>query len=520
MKSTKLILAALCAVAVFSCAKENVNVVEKYPLTFSVTNELSGAESKAYFESNDVKFKADDRISVFDGSSNNCFTTTEGGATASFSGEAAEAATYVFVSPYNENHSVSGSVVTFEIPDVQTATPGGVDPKALISAGKAAKGNAVTLYNAVGLFKVVVPDGLTVKQIQVAGGTACNVGIAGRFTINTNNQVVNYVSAESMVNVITLIPEEGQSTIASGTYYIAVRPKTDYNGLTLAYVNGSNQLCKRIKAGTVGVDRSHVLPLGSLDVVNFAPVTGTAVLRTNGDEVQFTGRVKKLAGGSGTANVDDSVIKKIVFQAHTLYSSTYRTDASLLSSGSGTVQIFGHLEGDVFYVFTEAPTFTLQASSGDLFRQFVALEEVVFSDVTTNASTSFSYMFRNDAKLKKVDFGNADFSGVTDFSYMFYVGASSSLEYVNFGETATTAASTMQSMFNNAQNLKYLNFGPNFTLAGTNTNMFLDTAKQTSVEAAGDNAKKCQLYSSQTFYDSVKDGVGGFNSARFFFHAL
>ena len=519
MKSTKIVLAALCAVSLFSCAKESVNEGGKQPLTFSVTNELSGAEGKAYFESNDVKFKAGDQISVFDGSSNNCFTTPSGGANAAFAGEAADTYAYVFVSPYNENHSVTGSVVTYEIPDVQTATPGGVDPKALISAGKAAKGEDVTLYNAVGLLKVVVPDGLTVKQIQVGGGTACNVGIGGTFTFNTNTHSLSGYT--TLVNVITLVPEEGQSEIAPGTYYIAVRPKTDYNGLTLAYVNGSNQLCKRIKAGTVGVDRSHVLSLGSLDVDHFTPVTGTAILRYAGDAPQFTGRLKVLAGGSGSCQDVDNVIKKIVFKAHTMYSSAYKIDNNVVSSSAGTVHIHAYLSGDVMYICTEAPTITLNAGSNNLFRSFGALEEVEFNDVDTQASTSFEYMFRNDTKLKKIDFGNADFSKVTNYSYMFYVGENYSLEYINFGETATTAATSMQAMFNNVRSLKYLYLGPNFTLASNVTNMFFYTAQQTSIDAGGDFDKKCQLYCSQSTYDALRsDANSQFNAARFYFHAL
>jgi hypothetical protein len=127
-------------------------------------------------------------------------------------------------------------------------------------------------------------------------------------------------------------------------------------------------------------------------------------------------------------------------------------------------------------------------------------------------------MFRNDTKLKKVDFGNADFSKVTNFSYMFYTGASS-LEYVNLGETSTTAATTMQSMFNNNQNLKYLYLGRNFTVASTYTNMFLDAARQTSIDSGGDPEKKCQIYLPTGLWESLKT-VDGFNAARFTPHYL
>ena len=204
-----------------------------------------------------------------------------------------------------------------------------------------------------------------------------------------------------------------------------------------------------------------------------------------------------------------------------MYPQTYKTSTNLVSSGlgGGTLEIHAWVDGDVVYVCTEGSKFTLQASSSNLFRDFAALEEVEFDEVDTQANTSLSYMFRNDAKLQRVTFDNADFSKVTDFSYMFYVGGSSSLEYVDMGGTATTAATTMQAMFNNDQKLKYLNLGPNFTLAVNHLNMFLDTARQTSIDAAGDDAKKCQLYASQAFYDDVRANEATFNAARFLFHA-
>ena len=516
MKFSRIILAAAFAATLFSCTKEEIIETNKVNLTFNVTNEPSA--SKATLNANAVEFLAGDQIGVWDGTSMNCFETTAGGANASFSGTAASAASYILVSPYNDNYSVNGSVVTYSIPDIQVATLGSADPNALVSMAKVTdpSGEAV-LFNCVGLVKVVVPDGLTVKEIHIGGGSDSSVGICGSFTFNTNEKKVSYVSANSMRNSITLVPQAGQNVIAPGTYYIAVRPWT-YGGFTLAYVNADNQLCKRTTANSVSIERNHIRPVGSLNTADYAAVTGRAVLRYAGDNPQFTGLIKKLAGGTGTATTTDSVIKKIVFRAHKL---PYKVGGTEIQNAYGTnsdVKIYAWVDGDTAYVYTEAPIITLYSNSSNLFRDFAALEEVTFNDVNTMSSASFEYMFRNCTKLKSVDFGNADFSNVTNFSYMFYTGTSA-LEYVDLGETATTAATTMQSMFNNNQNLKYLNLGPNFTLAATHTNMFLDAARQTSIDAAGDNDKKCQLYASQAFYNDVRANETTFNAARFNFHA-
>ncbi|MBO7604509.1 MAG: BspA family leucine-rich repeat surface protein [Bacteroidales bacterium] len=517
MKITRIIVAAAFAATLFSCTKENVVETNRVNLTFDVTNEPS--DSKAVLNGNAVEFAAGDQIGVWDGTTMNCFETTAGGATASFSGNAASADSYILISPFSEtNYSVNGSVVTYSIPNIQVATPGGVDPNALVSMAKVTGSGEVTLSNCVGLLKVVVPDGLTVKEIHVGGGATSLVGICGPFTFNTNNQALNYVAADKMLTSIALVPQPGQSVIAPGTYYIAVRPATFAAGLTLAYVNADNQLCKRTTSNSVTVARNHILPVGTLNTTNFTPVTGRSTLRYyENDAVQFTGLIKKLAGGTGTATTTDTKIKKIIFKAHSL---PYKNGGTAISNTPNTdVTIYAWVDGDTAYVYTEAPIITLHNTSGNLFRDFAALEEVSFNDVNTLANASFSYMFRNCTKLKSVDFGNADFSKVTDFSYMFYTGTSA-LEYVDLGGTATTAATTMQAMFNNNQNLKYLNLGPNFTLAPAHTNMFLDAARQTSIDAAGDNAKKCQLYASQAFYDDVRANETTFNAARFTLHAL
>ena len=516
-KLRKSLFALVCAAALFSCMKEDILDPQRVSLTFSVTNESSA--SKAALNANAVEFQAGDQIGVWDGTSMNCFETTTGGANASFSGTAASAASYILVSPYNKDYSVNGSVVTYSIPEIQVATPGSADPNALVSMAKAVGASGdVTLYNCVGLVKVVVPDGLVVKEIHVGGGATSLVGICGPFTFNTNNQALNYVAADKMLTSIALVPQPGQSVIAPGTYYIAVRPATFAAGLTLAYVNADNQLCKRTTSNSVTVARNHILPVGTLNTTNFTPVTGRSTLRYyENDAVQFTGLIKKLAGGTGTATTTDTKIKKIIFKAHSL---PYKNGGTAISNTPNTdVTIYAWVDGDTAYVYTEAPIITLHNTSGNLFRDFAALEEVSFNDVNTLANASFSYMFRNCTKLKSVDFGNADFSKVTDFSYMFYTGTSA-LEYVDLGGTATTAATTMQAMFNNNQNLKYLNLGPNFTLAPAHTNMFLDAARQTSIDAAGDNAKKCQLYASQAFYDDVRANETTFNAARFTLHAL
>lgn len=529
----KSIFALTClAAAAMSCTKvASLESPEANLVSLSVSQEVPGSDDvKASLEGLNVVFNADDAISVFAGSSNNKFTTAAGGATATFAGTAASAEKYVVVSPYNEAYTVNGTTVRITIPEVQTAVKGGVDPAALISAGVTTDLSSVKLFNAVALVKVVVPSGLLVKNIQVAGGYGQNIAICGQYDFQANKDAeVNPFSlgvvAGKTSTVVTLVPQAGQTYIEEGTYYVAVRPKSTYDGgFTVAYVNENNELCKRQTRTAADIVRSHIFPLGSLNTTNYAPVTGTAVLRYADAAPQFTGGIKKMAGGSGSHTETDSKIKKIVFKAHTLYSQAYKVNDNVMSNGpASTIQIHAYLDGDVVYVCTEAPVITLYAASANLFRDFAALEEVVFNDVNTQANASFEWMFRNDVNLKSVDFGNADFSKVTSMAYMFIANK---LERVNFGNTATTAATTMQSMFSQALNLKYLYLGPNFTLASNVTGMFNGTASSTTQQKDSEgHGLQCKFYSSQAVWDALNTGLNAdgvnattlFNKNRFFF---
>ena len=531
----KYFIAIACAsLALISCNKESVKTSSSLTRSFSVVRETPGAESgtdgKASLDGTGVVFTSGDAVSVFDGTSNNKFTTTGSGATVTFSGEAADADRYLILSPYNENATLqSASVVNITIPDVQVATPGGVDPQALISAGIAQGDGTVTLYNAVGLVKIVVPAGLTVKSIQVGGGRGATIGICGKFRFNAATQIVEPVE---MTGLITLVPAEGEDTIAPGSYYVAVRPKPDYNGLVVAYLDGNNVLNKRLSPDEIiNVYRSHILPLGSLGS-GYTAISGNAVMRTTGNAVQFSGRLKKLAGGSGTATEDDNVIKKVIFRSHSIVPNNWRdydqTNGNVVSAGVSSTgcEIFAHLEGSTMYIVTEGPGFTINANSNHLFRNFKALEEVVFDNVTTQASTNLSYMFRYCPKLERVDFGQADLSNVTDMSYMFYPNGESNLTYINLGNTATTKATTMQSMFNACVNLRTLKLGSNFTLASNTTNMFNGTASTTTtIQDEEGHGLQCKLYASQDLWDALnvnlnENGVNPttqFNKNRFYF---
>lgn len=506
MKNLNIIIAGLCAAALLSCNKENpTEDTSRRPMTFSVVSE----DTKAHLEDNvHVRFNRGDAISVFDGTANNMFTAQTVGDKTTFSGEAVIGKdSYLIVSPYNASNSmISESVAQYEIPDVQVATPGTFDPDAFVSVGKVLKGNKsdVTLYSAVSLVKVIVPSGLTtVKEIQLASGGPAPVShaVAGTFQMNAKDVTLPELVGGTGRYVISLVPESGRTTIAPGTYYIVVRPRTgsgtSYPGLTLAFVIDSNVLYKRSNTKATEIPRHYILNLGSLDKTNFTPVSaGTAVLKPgNGSgNATFSASIKRLLNSSAERDTDDNTITRIVFKAHTLTPPAVGSSA-VVSTDAGSIRAV--LYGSTVCVYTEAPTLTLSASSYDLFFNFRKLESVEFNKVTSQSgSVNFTSMFHGCTSLKTVDMGYADFSNVLNMTTLF--NNCGHVESVDFGNMTTTVNTKMPSMFLNEYYLKTLKLGPDFVLGNERTNMFSGTSLE--VSKAGN---KCSIFLKQAVYNQL-----------------
>lgn len=549
MKTNRILLTIAGALALFSCSKEKLpQENSKTQFTFGVTTEEieTSGESKSELgpDGLSVVFKARESVSVFDGASNNKFTTADGGAHALFNGSAATAASYLVVSPYSEKNSMqSASVAQYVIPDVQVATPGSADPRALVTIGKVV-GNLgkseVKLTPAVALMKVTVPQGLTVKTIQIGGGRGAQVAIAGRYSFNTNTKIIGTVEGEEYKTIITLVPQSGQSTIAPGNYYVAVSPKNYEAGLVVAFVDENNVLHKRKGSKSYNIERQKIYNFGSLNTTDYVATTGKAVLRQAGDGVQLTARLKTLAGSTGSAAADDNNIRKIVFHSHTLYPSTIVDEPHTVSSSNqgGVVPIYASYKDGVMDVYTEASAFTIHANSYCLLRNFAALESVTFDDVNADANTNLSMMFRNDLKLRRVDFGNCDFSKVVNMSFMFSdermsdAYALNELKQVSFGATATTSVTNFKGMFWGCKWMQELILGHNFTVnhladATMCNQMFAYTAMESNAAAGGDVSKKCRLYMTQQQYNDLRQEGGTgvlsnslLNAARFWFNPV
>ena len=270
MKNMKLMLFAVAAIAATSCAKEiapekpQTGMPELIPMTFTAGAE--DVESKVALQQDGLTlhWEATDKISVFDGASNNQFTTTEAGASVDFTGGVtATADNYYALYPYQKDarfeldaNADNRPTIYAEVPTVQTAVAGSVPSNAFIAVAKSVNTNYFNFSSICGYIKYTLNQD-NVESITFSGNN--NESITGPVKIyfnadGTANQT--YVSG-AMKPTVTLTGD-----LKNGeTYYAAIRPTSFSKGLTVSilYKDGTRSYKTTNVAPSEGVRENVVM---------------------------------------------------------------------------------------------------------------------------------------------------------------------------------------------------------------------------------------------------------------------
>ena len=286
MKQTLKTLLALMAgaMALAACSEDamvennnsnnNNNVASgtKIALTFSAQQENDGSTRAAIdgTDSKKIDWQTTDHISVFDGSSNNDFAIKEidssDATSATFTGEAAEAATYTALYPYQSGAALRGEDITgVVLPATQTATPGSFDPAAgLMMAVTTGAEKNFAFKNAVAYIKVTTD--VPAKEITFSSFDCED--IAGTVTLSYNSGTPTATVTSGGTDIVTLVPPTGEETIPAGTYYIAVLPQALPFGFTLSYVDAEGVAHNRISNKEYTSVRNKVTNMGTINAGN------------------------------------------------------------------------------------------------------------------------------------------------------------------------------------------------------------------------------------------------------------
>ena len=211
-----------------------------------------------------------DALSVFDARGiNQPFELTNGfGSTAAkFEGTVIPSSVteYYAVYPYGAGYTISSGTVTgVTLPAEQTAVAGGFDKAAAIMTCHTTTGNLP--FKQLCAFVRITTESATKKIVFKTNGTeslagTLSVAIAGAGADEGTGTATVTANGSSAVS---LVPASGETSIAAGTYLIAVLPGTLTQGFTMECVGTDGyELVRSYRGSTSVLSRAAVINMGT-----------------------------------------------------------------------------------------------------------------------------------------------------------------------------------------------------------------------------------------------------------------
>ena len=201
-----------------------------------------------------VKFDAGDQISILSANNTNTkFTTTAGGASATFTGTASDDSKFYAVYPYTAGLTLdpsTGIISGVEIPTAQfqaNLSGCGWDPRAPI-AYATTTGTSLQFHNACALLKINNDRG-DAMDITVE----CGEALTGIFSLNTSSGALSGTNTRAFVS---------SGEVSSGkTIYIAIAPG-EKNNFTVNWDDGNGDHARKRKNSAVTFEAGKIYNLG------------------------------------------------------------------------------------------------------------------------------------------------------------------------------------------------------------------------------------------------------------------
>ena len=242
--------------ALSSCSNEdNDQNTQNAPRQMTFTAGFGdGATTRAALDGSTMKvsFEAGDDISILSANNTNTkFTTTEDGASVTFTGTATADSKFYAVYPYTPNLTLSGTTISgVEIPTVQFLAAGstcGWDPRAPI-AYATTTGTSLQFHNACALLKITNGRG-DAMSIEVECEDA-----TGTFSLDTSDGTLTG-SNTMPAAFVGEVPDDQ-------TIYIAIAPG-EKHGINVRWEGKDNSRARKRKHSAVTFEAGKIYDLGN-----------------------------------------------------------------------------------------------------------------------------------------------------------------------------------------------------------------------------------------------------------------
>lgn len=468
-------IAAGCAkVAVISAPANIEEETEKIP---EVTVEPSsvvftaGIDTKAYLDGGAVKWSGNESITIWNGIVAAEFTTTDSGASATFStaGEFTETGTYTALYPHNGSAVFSAGSVATTLPASQVATAGSFDPAANLAVASSTTTD-LTFYNLVSYLKFTVPTGMTdLTSVSFSGNKSEKV--AGAATVNVSTKALS--ATGSYTATLT-------GTFAEGsTYYLAIAPQEFSTGYTVTITRTSGTYTM-VSSKDVTFTRSTARNIGNL-------WDGEPVLIMQGTALDDATTMTKIVH----ANQPQSV-----FNYRGSLKAGYLTIREKFNSGEVAKDIVIP-ENGTYHVVYNKTTGRCRVYSLDVYVHFGTEAPMIGYSESFFMNQMTSYGASASLSLKDYYENTTGMSVSMDASNSFVANN-------NTGDINSSMKSTRSSYFNDDFFPLY-GWARGIMVLGANTNT--DTATQTVVISGLDNAALYDVRVSGTRFGTSKVGV-------------
>ena len=238
-------------------------------ITLSATQEDAAATRTHLNDSKQVVWSEGDALSVFDTQNKNRpFEIIEGiGKTqGKFEGTVTPSSVteYYAVYPYGAGYTISSGTVTgVTLPAEQTAVASGFDKSAAIMTCHTTSGNLA--FKQLCAFVQITTESATKKIVFKTNGSE---KLAGTLSVAIDEEGIGTATVSSNgTGTVTLLPEGTATTIAAGTYLIAVLPGTLASGFTMECIGtDGNELIRSYNGSTSVLGRAAVINMGTASV--------------------------------------------------------------------------------------------------------------------------------------------------------------------------------------------------------------------------------------------------------------
>lgn len=286
MKKENMTIAAL-ALLLAACGNEEiienneVGTAVKVPMTFTVGT----PQTRTSLNGTDVHWTKGDKVAINDGTDTNEFTaTTVGGNSATLTGEAALADTYIAFYPNKILESITNGYITFTLPAEQTATANGFAEELNPSWAQttAEGGNTLQFHNLCALVKFTIDDGSDISGFTLKS-TNGEVLAGKQYYLDSSK---SRVFLEDDVTEVLLKGD----FMAGETYYFVVNPVTLTNGFSLVYTNNAGRIFSKSISQSVTFEAAKITNLGTLSTSSFDEqvIDNKAFIKAVGEQVAWT----------------------------------------------------------------------------------------------------------------------------------------------------------------------------------------------------------------------------------------